>query len=67
MKTVKTSRKRKRVANEDSNEKLISIKAILGTQELASKEQEEEEAREQRKIKRAQNAFQKAQKTPQKL
>jgi DNA-binding protein H-NS len=46
---------------------LINVKAILGTQELVAKERKEEEARKQRKIKRAQNAFKKAKKTLQKL
>ena len=60
---ARTTRKRKRVANEDSNEKLISVRSILGTQELAEKEQIEEEKRKQRKIQRAQNALSKAQKS----
>lgn len=48
---AKTTLRRKRVTNEDSNEKLISVQAILGTQELAEKERKEEEARKQRKKK----------------
>ena len=65
--SAKSTQKRKRVTNKDSNEKLISVKAILGTQELAEKEQAEETVRKQRKLKRAENTLKKAQNTLQNL
>jgi hypothetical protein len=59
--------KRKRVQNEDSNEKLISVKSVLGTQALAEREQEEELKRHERKVKRAENAAKKAAKQLERL
>ena len=52
-----------RVTNVDTNEKLISVRSILGTQDLTDKKQAEKHARKKRKVKRVQNALNGAQRS----
>jgi hypothetical protein len=58
-----SQKKRKKVVQEDSNKKLVTVRSILGSQELARREQEEEENRAKRKKTRLENAAKKAKKT----